>query len=151
MMAQSRSQRMQVVLVLAERNEQKAGQQFSQYRTQVEQEQEQLRQLDDYANQYLQEYSSRKTAVKAQELIAYSTFIQRLDEARKDQLNRLNRMQVTLNKLQQVWQVAYQKRESIKDLIARLKDEENVLIDKRLQKEMDELVGQAYARRGDAE
>lgn len=148
-MAQSRSQRMQVVLVLAERKEQQAGQQFSQYCTQVDAEKEQLRQLEDYAAQYLNTYTGRKTGVKAQELIAYSGFIQRLAEARKDQENRIARMQLNLNRLQQLWQQAYQKRESLKDLIARLQQEESAALDKRLQKELDELVSQAHIRRTD--
>jgi len=145
-MAQSRAQRMQVVLVLAERNEQQAGQQFSQYRTQVDAEIEQLGQLDDYANQYLKIYSERKVGVKPEELIAYSGFIQRLGDARKEQVARIERMQVQLQRLQQAWQVAYQKRESLKDLIVRLRREENTLLDKHLQKELDALVGQAFAR-----
>lgn len=148
-MAQSRSQRMQVVLVLAERKEQQAGQQFSQYRAQVDAEKEQLRQLEDYAAQYLNTYSERKTGVRPHELIAYSSFIQRLAAARKDQETRIARMQLNLNRLQQLWQQAYQKRESLKDLIARLHQEESVALDKRLQKELDELVGQAYIRRTD--
>lgn len=145
-MAESRAQRMQVVLVLAERNEQQAGQQFSQYRSQVEVETEQLRQLDDYAKQYLQTYSDRKVGVRPEELIAYSAFIQRLGEARKEQQAKLDRMNKALVKFQQAWQMAYQKRESIKELITRLRLEENALLDKRLQKELDELVGQKYAR-----
>lgn len=148
-MAQSRSQRMQVVLVLAERKEQQAAQQFSQYRTQVDAEKEQLRQLEDYAAQYLNTYSERKTGVRPHELIAYSSFIQRLAEARKDQENRLARMQLNLNRLQQLWQQAYQKRESLKELISRLQQEESVALDKRLQKELDELVSQAHIRRTD--
>jgi flagellar FliJ protein len=91
-------------------------------------------------------YSNRKASVRAEELIAYSGFIQRLGEARKEQQARLERMQVQLNRLQTAWQLAYQKRESIKDLIKRLEHEHNVLLDKRLQKEIDELVGQAHAR-----
>ena len=145
-MAESRAQRMQVVLTLAERQEQKAGQEFSQYKTQVAAEAEQLRQLDDYANHYLHTYTERKSAVRAEELIAYSGFIQRLGEARKEQEARLAKMQVNLTKLQSAWQVAYQKRESIKALIKRLEHEHSLLLDKRLQKEIDELVGQAYAR-----
>jgi flagellar FliJ protein len=145
-MAESRAQRMQVVLVLAERNEQKAGQQFSQYRTQVEAETEQLRQLDDYAKQYLHSYSERKVAVRPQELIAYSGFIQRLGEACKEQQAKLDRMNNVLAKYQQAWRTAYQKRESLKELIVRLRLEENAQLDKRLQKELDELVGQAYSR-----
>jgi flagellar protein FliJ len=145
--AESRAKRMQVVLTLAERNEEQAGQQLSQFTQQVDAEAEQLRQLDEYAAQYLNTYSERKTAVRPQELIAYSGFIQRLGEARKEQQARLERLQVQLERLRQMWRIAHQKTESIKDLITRLTQEENALLDKRLQKEMDELVGQAYSRR----
>jgi len=149
-MAESRAKRMQVVLVLAERNEQQVGQQFSQYKLQVEAETEQLRQLDEYAAQYMNTYSERKTAVMAQELIAYSGFIQRLGEARKEQQTRLARMDAKLQTLQQAWRIAHQKCESIKELIVRLTQEESQLLDKKLQKEIDELVGQAYSRRSES-
>jgi len=147
--AESRAKRMQVVLTLAERNEQQAGQQLSQFTLQVDAEAEQLRQLDDYAAQYLNTYANRKTAVKPQELIAYSGFIQRLGEARKEQQTRLERFQLQLERLRQAWRIVHQKTESLKDLIVRLQQEDNALVDKRLQKEMDELVGQAYSRRED--
>jgi flagellar FliJ protein len=58
-------------------------------------------------------------------------------------------MNKTLVTFQQTWRKAYQKRESIKELIARLQLEENALLDKRLQKELDELVGQAYSRQSE--
>lgn len=146
-MAESRAKRMQVVLTLAERGEQQAGQLLSQCQIQVEAETEQLRQLDEYAAQYLNIYTERKTAVRPQELIAYSGFIQRLGEARKEQEGRLNRIQAQMERLRQAWRIAHQKCESIKELIERLRQEENTLLDKRLQKELDELVGQAYSRR----
>ncbi len=146
-MADSRAKRMQVVLTLAERNEQETGQQLSQFTLQVDAEAEQLRQLEEYAAQYLNTYTSRKTAVRPQELIAYSGFIQRLGLAQKEQQARLDRFQVQLERYRQAWRIAHQKTESIKELITRLQHEENALVDKRLQKEMDELVGQAYSRR----
>ena len=146
-MAESRAKRMQVVLTLAERNEEQAAQQLSKFTQQVEAEAEQLRQLDEYAAQYLDTYTNRKTAVRPQELIAYSGFIQRLGDARKEQQARLDRFKLQLERLRQMWRIAHQKTKSIKELITRLQHEENVLLDKRLQKEMDELVGQAYIRR----
>ncbi|MFO1388007.1 flagellar export protein FliJ [Cellvibrio sp.] len=146
-MAESRAKRMQVVLTLAERAEEAAGQQLSQAQAQVAAEVEQLRQLDEYAAQYLAIYGERKTGVRPHELIAYSGFIQRLGDARKEQEARLKRFQQQLERLRQAWRVAHQKCESIKELILRLQHEENALMEKRLQKELDELVGQAYVRR----
>ncbi len=150
-MAESRAKRMQVVLVLAERSEEQAGQQLKQSQAQVAAEAEQLKQLDEYAAQYMGIYSERKTSVRPHELIAYSGFIQRLGEARKEQESRLGRFQAQMERMRQAWQVAHQKCESIKELIIRLKQEENAVLDKRLQKELDELVGQAYSRRESAD
>lgn len=145
-MAESRAKRMQVVLFLAERKEQELGQQLNQQRQVVEQEIEQLRQLEQYAEQYLQTYSERKSNVRPHELIAYSGFIQRLGDARLEQKAKIERQQKVFARMQQVWRTAHHKCESIKELIERLKQDENALIDKRLQKELDELVGQQYSR-----
>lgn len=145
-MAESRAKRMQVVLLLADRKEQEVGQQLNQQRQLVEAEVEQLKQLDDYANQYLHTYSERKINVRPHELIAYSGFIQRLAEARQEQQAKIERQQKVFDRLQQVWRIAHHKCQSIKELIERLQQDENALIDKRLQKELDELVGQQYSR-----
>lgn len=146
-MAESRAKRMQVVLMLAEKKEKEAGAQLAQYQKQIDVETDSLRQLEEYAAQYLQTYTERRVSVRPQELIAYSGFIQRLGEARKEQQARLARMKIMLNKYQQEWRIAYQKRESIKELVIRLEHEENAVLEKRLQKELDELVGQQYSRK----
>ena len=145
-MTESKAKRMQVVLVLADRNEQEAGRALAKYRAQVDTEIQQLQQLDEYSAHYLQTYSERKMNVRPEELIAYSQFIHRLGEARKEQRSRIERMQSSLLKLQNNWQVAHHRREAIKDLIARLEKEETLIFEKREQKEMDELVVQNYLR-----
>ncbi len=146
-MVESRAKRLQVVLMLAERKEQEAGQQLSQQRALVAAETQQLRELDDYAKQYLQTYSERKVDVRPHELIAYSGFIQRLGEACKEQQAKLERLNAVLDKLQQRWRVAHHKCDSIKELILRLEHDESLLLDKRFQKELDELVSQQYGRK----
>ncbi len=150
-MVETRSERMQVVLMLANRKENEAAQRLSQFQTQVAAEEEQLRQLDEYANQYLQTYAERTQNVRADELISYSGFIQRLAAARKDQELRLESLYHSREKLRQQWRENHHKRNSIEELIARLKIEENNQFEKRLQKDADELVGQQYARNQPAE
>ena len=145
-MAESRAKRMQIVLMLAERDEQKLGALLGQCRTQVEAEIGQLHQLDDYATQYLQQYSERKSAVKAHELIAYSSFIQRLGDARKEQQMRVERAERQLNEQRARWHLAHQKCESIKKLIEKLFKEDIALQDKRVQKEIDEMITQAFSQ-----
>src|SRR5690554_1006140 len=146
-MAEPRSKRMQVVLMLAERTEQAAAQRLGQYRDQVSAEQEQLQQLIEYTEQYLHSHTERTTGIHADELISFSNFIQRLGAAKKEQELKLARMQQTLDQIQQDWREKYQKRHSIQELITRLQHEENALLEKRLQKELDDLSAQQFQRR----
>lgn len=146
-MVESRAKRLQLVLMLAERKEQEIVQQLSQQRVLVAAEEQQLRELDDYAKQYLQNYSERKIDVRPHELIAYSSFIQRLGEACKEQQVKLERLIIILDKIQQRWSTAHHKCEAIKELILRLQRDENLLLDKHLQKELDDLTNQQYSRK----
>lgn len=138
-MAESRAKRMKVVLTLAERQEEDAAQKLSQFRDQLAQEEHQLRELRDYAQQYLSAQGSLRQGIHAHELINYSSFIHRLNEACNEQESKVVRMQGMLANLQKQWQVRHQKRKSIEDLIKRLQHEDDVILDKRLQKELDEL------------
>lgn len=145
-MAEPRSQRMQIVLMLAERHEQAAAQRLSNYREQINAEQAQLQQLEEYAAHYLDTYGSLKSGLHAQDLISYSGFIQRLGDAKKEQQVKVARMMQTLDQLQQDWRGKYRRRESIQELIVRLRHEENEVLEKRLQKELDDLSAQQFYR-----
>ncbi len=146
-MVDSRAKRLQIVLTLAEQKEQEVGKQLSQQRVLVGTEEQQLRELDIYTQQYLQTYSARKVNVMPQELIAYSGFIQRLGEACKEQQTKLEHLNAILDKIQQRWHLVHHKCESIKELIQRLEREDGLVLDKHLQKELDEWVGQEFSRR----
>lgn len=148
-MAESRAKRMQVVLTLAERQEADAAKKLGQFREQLTQEERQLVELRDYAVQYLHAQGELRQGVLAHELINYSSFINRLNEACREQETKVERYRVILESLQQQWRAKHQKRKSIEDLIARLQQEDNLLLDKRLQKEMDELSSQQLQRQSD--
>jgi flagellar FliJ protein len=82
-------------------------------------------------------------------LINYSGFVHRLGQLCKEQEVKLDRMQVIYKKLQEQWRISHQKRKSIEDLIERFKQEESLLLEKQLQKELDELSTQKFARQED--
>lgn len=149
-MAESRAQRMQVVLTLAVKQEDEAAQKLRQYRDQLAQEERQLADLRDYATQYLNAQGNLREGVLAHELINYSSFIGRLNEACREQEVKVVRMTALLDSLQQQWRIKHQKRKSIEELIVRLQQEDNLLLDKRLQKELDELSSQQLQRQRDA-
>lgn len=148
-MVESRATRMQVVVALALRQEEEAAKKLGQFRDQVAQEERQLVELRDYAAQYLQAQGELRQGILAHELINYSNFINRLNEACREQETKVARYHTLLQSLQQQWRVKHQKRKSIEELIARLQQEDNILLDKRLQKEMDELSSQQLQRQSD--
>lgn len=146
-MAETRAQRMQVVLTLSQRHEDEAAKRLGECRDLLADEERQLAELVEYRNQYLAAQAEPRAGIHAQELINYSHFIGRLAEACREQENKIARTQASLLLLQQQWREKHQKRKAIEDLIARLHNEENLLIDKRLQKELDELSAQQLLRR----
>ncbi len=148
-MAESRAKRMQVVLQLAQRQEDAAAQKLSQAREQWQAEQQQLQQLRDYAAQYHQEYAGQRQTVQAQQLINYSGFVTRLEELCREQEAKLRRLQLGLSQLQAQWQRAYQKRKAVAELIERLLQEEAQQQERREQKVMDEFSSQQYSRQRD--
>ena len=146
-MAESRAKRMQIVLTLADRRMQSAGQQVQDWRAQVTAEQEQLQQLEEYTAQYLQVYSTRKTGLYAQEMITYSDFIRRLDHARSEQLAKLQRVRQQYELSLEQWRVSHRRRDAIAEMIGRLQKEDNDVLEQRLQKELDELAAQQFQRK----
>lgn len=149
-MTVSRAKRMQVVLTLAVRQEDEAAKKLSQFREQLAQEQRQLVELRDYAAQYLQAQGALRHGVLAHELINYSSFINRLNEACREQEAKVARFLTIQENLLQQWRIKHQKRKSIEDLIGRLAREDNLVLEKRLQKELDELTSQQLQRQSDA-
>lgn len=148
-MADSRAKRMKVVLTLAEQQEDDAAKKLNQFREQLAQEERQLVELRDYANQYLHAQGELRQGVLAHELINYSSFINRLNEACRDQEVKVERYRGMLENLLRQWRIKHQKRKAIEDLIVRLQQEDNLLLDKRLQKELDELSSQQLRRQSD--
>lgn len=146
-MAETRAQRMQVVLTLAQRHEDEAAKRLGECRDLLAEEERQLAELVEYRDQYLNAQGEPRAGVYAQELINYSHFIGRLAEACREQESKVARTQASLALLQQQWREKHQKRKSIEDLITRLQQEESLLLDKRLQKELDELSAQQLQRR----
>ena len=138
-MAKPRSQRMHIVLTLAQKAEDDAAQKVKEQADLLKQEIRQLDELKSYSGQYLQAYANLRAGVTAQEMINYSGFISRLADAIKEQENKKERIQQGLDKLKLVWTEMHQKRKTLNDLIDRLKKEESTALEKLLQKEMDEL------------
>ena len=137
-MGENRAQRMQVVLLLARQHEDKAAQQLTLMKDQLNGENQQLRELSEYKDQYLHGHAQLHTGIRPQELINFTNFMTRLNQACSDQTVKIARIEQQITLLQQKWREKYQKRKSLEELIQRIEKEESAQLDKQLQKEMDE-------------
>lgn len=145
-MAESRAQRMKIVLLVAKRHEDEVAQRLGGLNEQLSVESAQLQALEEYQEQYLQAQGAVRAGVRVDELINYTNFIGRLGEACRDQSTKIERLQRQLGMAQQEWREKHHKRKNLEDLIARLERDETVQIDRRLQKELDELSAQQLLR-----
>src|SRR5690554_1050437 len=116
-MAERRSERLKVVLTVAEREEQAAAAQLGEAREQLEREQAQLSQLEDYRAQYLADYRQQWQGVNAQALMSYSNFLQRLGEALGGQQHRLAQVRQQMDQCRRHWQEKYHRRRSLEEMI----------------------------------
>jgi flagellar FliJ protein len=138
-MAKQRSERLKVVLKVAEHHEREAAGYLAQYQQQLSAERLQLSQLDEYRTSYLREYGDITAVHTAADMTRYSDFIQRLVGAMDEQVRKVESAREQCEKVQQYWQVRRHKRKSLESLIGRLKASESAELDRKLQKELDEL------------
>jgi len=145
-MAEGRAQRLRVVLLLAQREEDAAAQQMGKARDLVVEEEQQLVQLHEYRHQYVMDYQRQRSGVQPQVFMSYSGFIQRLSQAVAGQEQKLAQLEAQLHQLQAVWQEKHHRRKTLSDLINRLQQEEDAALEQRLQRELDDLAAQAFSR-----
>lgn len=149
-MAARRSERLAVVLRIAEREEQAAASRLRERRDHVEREQQQLAQLEAYRGQYFSDYREMTQGVDAATLQSYSGFLQRLGDALAGQQQKLAQAHQWLEQGRMEWQRRYHRRCSLEEMIKRLRREELSEQDRRQQRELDDLAGQRRHGRGGA-
>lgn len=130
---------MAVVLDLARRAEESAAQGLTQARQQTAHAQQQLQQVSDYQIEYEQALNRPQKAVSVQALMNDRLFLAQLVQVVDSQRAQLDQLRVNENNTLHNWQLCYQRRRNIETLIDKLKGEEDSELEKKLQKEMDEL------------
>lgn len=146
-MSARRLRQMRAVLELAEREERDAGVRFAEQRRQTEHEREQLEQLEDYRRQYLADYP-RYSGVDPASLQSYSEFLQRLGQAVDGQRHQLARVREQLEQARQHWQSRHHRRQTLEEMVERLRREREQALEHERQRELDDLAGQRLTRRG---
>ncbi|HEY7883744.1 MAG TPA: flagellar export protein FliJ [Cellvibrionaceae bacterium] len=138
-MTVKRSQRLQVVLMLAERKEQEAARHLSEFQQLVDGEKQQLETLIVYKDQYIEQYTRQQNTMASAQMSRYSEFIQHLGGVVSNQRQKLEQLLVQLETVRQHWQTLRYKRRAIDDLVARLAREEDAEAERLLQKMLDDM------------
>ena len=138
-MAVKSSQRLQLVLQLAEKAEQAAAADLQANAEQLLESEQQLLQVSGFHKEYVEKLNAKLAPSHASEMINDRAFLQQVGEACQAQENRYREIQQRKQALLNHWQSLHYKRKNIEKMIARLRRSEGQLADKQLQKELDEL------------
>lgn len=135
----TKSKRLQLVCDLAARKEDQALDHLRQARRALDVQQQQLDDLKNYHQQYLQ---SMKQAlhgkVDIQKLQVFQGFVAQIQAAIEQQQSVVARAQQLFERSSQVWQKCHQKRKSYEDLVAQYRQQEQAAAEKKLEKRIED-------------
>lgn len=143
-----RSERLQVVLSLEERKEQKALDVMNEVRSQWQSEQDRLEELQRYQEEYHQQMRTQQQGtVPVTRLQGWQNFIARLHVLIGDQQTRVTRAAERLEQARLQWQQAWERRRGMEKYIATCRAQEQRDRDLAEQKLADEAAMRQFSRR----
>lgn len=137
-MTQTKSQRLNIVLELAERDEREATDAVQLFRKRLQEEQQRLNELKVYYREYEEQFSRQRSGIRASDIANQRQFLVELTHMQSRQAQQIMIVEKGLNQKLEVWRRCHLKYQALEQLIARLKKEENQLLDKKEQKLLDE-------------
>ena len=141
-----KSQRLKVVLDLAQRKEDDAAAACEKIKIKLHHEQERLTELREYYQEYQQQFDANMHQIRPSDLINRRNFLNQLSLAQDSQRQTILNIESAYTLQKRVWRECYMKRQAMKDLISRYQEEESVENDRREQKLMDDWVSQVRLR-----
>lgn len=142
-----RAQRLQPVIDMAQDAEREAAGQLGQCQTALQQAQQQLDNLQQYRNDYQQQWIDQgQSGVSGQWLMNYQRFLSQLEVAITQQENNLAWHENNVSVSQKKWQQAYARLEGLRKLVQRYRDEAQQAADKQEQKLLDEMAQRLMAQ-----
>jgi|SRR5690554_1786926 len=148
MASPKRSQRLQIVLQLAQQKEEAAQQELLQAHTRLQREQDKLVQLQQYQAEYVDNLKAQTgRQMSALQYQTMTQFISRLSVAISEQRRQIQMVGMAVERVEAKWRELYQKRQKMGELIERYKMEEAREQDLREQKLLDEASLQIAMRR----
>ena len=139
-----KAKRLAPVIEMAEQTEQEAAGKLAKLQQQLLQAEQQLAGLEQYRNDYQQQWITRgQTGVTGEWLMNYQRFLSQLETAIEQQRNSVQWHQRNAEKARAKWQKAYTRLEGLKKLVQRYQDQARHIADRQEQKDMDEMAARA--------
>jgi len=134
-----RSERLQVVLSVAERKRREADRFLVDAQQRVSQGEAGVRQLQNYLKEYQQQFtSSGQQGQSIAALQRQQAFIQKISTTIRQQERALQQAREQLQQVRAYWQQTYARQKGIERLILKARHEEQRAQERRLQRELDE-------------
>lgn len=146
----SRSKRLNMVLDIAERAENKAAEAFEMARKLWLEDQEKMVDLQRYYQDYETAFAQPKL-LRAQDIVQQRSFLQQLAEAVRQQAQVVERRRSIADNKQQDWRTAHLKRRALQELVARVQADEQRILSRKEEKMLDEWFNQTAIRRAESE
>lgn len=142
-----RAQRLLPVIDMAQTAEQEAAGKLRQYKAALQQAQQQLQSLEQYRDDYQQQWISKgQVGVSGQWLMNYQRFLSQLEVAIEQQQKSLAWHENNVRSSQAVWQQTYARLEGLRKLVQRYREEAQKAADKQEQKLLDEMAQRLMMR-----
>lgn len=134
-----RSERLALVLDLAERKRKQADQLLAASRARVDQDHRQIEQLEGFIKDYQQQYEvAGRQGFGIAQLQVYQSFISKISAALAQQRRALTMNENELVNVERFWTQCYGQVKAMDKLIVKAQDQERQLKEKQLQQELDE-------------
>ena len=136
---QKKIQRLLPVVKMAEEAENAAAAKLAQAQQQLQQSQQQLAGLEQYRDDYQQQWLQQgHHGVTGEWLMNYQRFLSQLEVAIEQQRHSLRWHETNVDKFRDIWQKRYARLEGLKKLVQKYRQQIRSRADKLEQKEMDE-------------
>lgn len=139
-----KAQRLAPVVEMAEETEREAIGKLAKQQLQLQQAEQQLVGLEQYRNDYQQQWISRgQSGVTGEWLMNYQRFLSQLETAIDQQRKSIQWHSQNVDKAREQWRQAYARLEGLKKLVQRYHDQARQRADRQEQKDMDEMAARA--------
>ena len=147
----TKSQRLKPVTHVAEMRERDAARLMGEQQQHLDQQYQKLDELREYRAEYANRMQEAGTnGIDAGQMLEYSNFIRRLDEAARFQLQKIEESKRFLEIRTREWRALHTKTEALNKVVSRFHTEEQRDSDKREQNENDERAQHRRTELGDS-